>query len=178
MSRDRVEDLPTETIHAIAEVERGLRGSSVEQVEVRLGGDGARLSFVTGRYADHFRGSITASAIETLRGSAWHVSTVHDPLDVDGGGTQSMLTLLLDEDDVPEVEDDDVDEPDEQVPESVRETIETARSNDSINEVEVDVDEDLRTDGGARGATDAEVEQAIEAIERNTEDGGDRGDRA
>jgi hypothetical protein len=150
MSRDSradlVDEVPVETIAAIAEVERGLRGSTVEDVEVRIGGDGARLSFVTGRYAEHFRGSILASSIEALRGSAWHISTVHDPLDVDEQGTQSMLTLLLDEDDVPEVEDDGVDESAEQVPTTVRETIEAMKQNPTINEVSVSIEDDLRTD--------------------------------
>ena len=106
LSHSGTESSRVESIRAIAEIERKLRGSSVYNVSVRFGGRGetARIGFDTFPRAEHFRGSISASVVGEIAASAWSVEHIHDPLEyVPESGEQigedmvgSMITIRLD----------------------------------------------------------------------------------
>lgn len=94
-------------IEELAHIERQLRGSSVFNVSVHLGGsrETARIGFDTHLHNESFRGSILASVIEELADSGWSVEHIHDPMDYipDSGPksgeevTGSMVTIRTEE---------------------------------------------------------------------------------
>lgn len=93
-------DVPIDSLHELAAIDRKLRESSLENPNVTVGRNGARISFDTGRGAEHHRGSITASVCTAIADTdAWKLVQVHDPLRVDDGLTNSMLTLIREGDD-------------------------------------------------------------------------------
>lgn len=84
--RDAVEEL--------APIERDLRGSSCEDVAVRIDGHGARVGFGTWELNEHHRGSLTGSVCAAVGETThWQVAVVHDPLEDDDGTVHTLLTL-------------------------------------------------------------------------------------
>ena len=105
---DRIDaDSSRVEIEEIAHIERQLRGSSVFNVSVHLGGsrETARIGFDTHLRNESFRGSILGSVVEELAGSGWRVEHIHDPMDyIPESGpkageevTGSMITIRTEE---------------------------------------------------------------------------------
>jgi len=81
-------------IREIAGIEHDLRGSSCEDVAVRIDGSGARIGFATWELNEHHRGSLTGSVCAAVGETAhWQVAVVHDPLEDDDGMVHTLLTL-------------------------------------------------------------------------------------
>lgn len=95
------DDVDVDHLHELAHVERLLRKTDVQDVLVQVGGSGARISFTTNPFDEHYRGSKKAAlANELAATSAWGLATIHDDFeDAEGGKTDSMLTVLYDPED-------------------------------------------------------------------------------